>query len=255
MYKVLVLGAGRVARPLVHYLLNRKVFVTLADQFKERADALINNHPNGTSLAWQGKDQVTLGKLISEHDLTVSFLPFTYHVDIARKCIECCRSMVTTSYVKPEMKALDAAARKAGITILNEIGLDPGIDHMSAIKIIDQIHAKGGKVDEFYSLCGALPAPESADNPFKYKFSWSPKGVLMAGNSDATYLKNGEMIHIPGEDLFKQVSIIEFPGIGKMEVYPNRDSIQYIEIYKIPLVKTMFRGTIRHPGCASPRVL
>jgi len=252
MHKVLVLGAGRVAGPLVRYLLNRKVFVTLADQDKERADALIENHPNGTSLAWQGEDQKTLGKLISGHDLTVSFLPFIYHVDVARRCIEYGRNMVTTSYVKPEMKALDAAACKAGITILNEIGLDPGIDHMSAIKIIDQIHAKGGKVDAFYSLCGALPAPESANNPFKYKFSWSPRGVLMAGNSDATYLKNGAIIHIPGEDLFKHPKHILFPGIGKMEVYPNRDSTQYIDIYKVPDVKTMFRGTIRYPDwCVS----
>jgi saccharopine dehydrogenase (NADP+, L-glutamate forming) len=248
MHRVLILGAGRVAGPLVCYLLDRQVFVTLADQDKERADALIGNHPNGASLEWQGKDQKTLGRLISEHDLTVSFLPYVYHVDVARRCIEAGRNMVTTSYVKPEMKALDTAACKAGITILNEIGLDPGIDHMSAIKIIDQIHAKGGKVDAFYSLCGALPVPESADNPFKYKFSWSPRGVLMAGNSDATYLKNGEIIHIPGKDLFKHVTHILFPGVGKMEVYPNRDSIQYIDIYKIPDVKTMFRGTIRYPG-------
>ncbi len=256
MHRVLVLGAGRVAGPLVHYLLDRKVFVTLADQDKERADLLIDNHPNGASLAWKGEDQDTLVKLISEHHLTVSFLPYRYHVQVAKQCIRCNRSMVTTSYVKPEMKALDEAACKTGITILNEIGLDPGIDHMSAIKVIDQVHAKGGKVDEFYSLCGALPAPESADNPFKYKFSWSPKGVLLAGNSNATYLKNGEIINIPGDDLFKYISHMEFPGIGELEVYPNRDSVQYIDIYKIPNVKTMFRGTIRHPGwCASQDAL
>lgn len=248
MHKVLILGAGRVAGPLVRYLLDRGVFVTLADQFKERADDLIKTHPNGISIAWQGDDQETLGRLISEHDLTVSFLPYLFHVNVAKQCIESGKNMVTTSYVKPEMKALDAAARIAGITILNEMGLDPGIDHMSAIKIIDQIHEKGGKVDEFYSLCGALPAPESANNPFKYKFSWSPRGVLMAGNSDAEYLKNGEVIHIPGLELFKQVFYLDLPGIGKMEVYPNRNSIDYIDIYKIPEAKTMLRGTIRHPG-------
>lgn len=248
MHKVLILGAGRVAGPLVRYLLEKEVSVTLADQFKERADQIINNHPNGNAIAWQGNGQETMGRLISDHDLTVSFLPFVHHVKVAKQCIVHQKSMVTTSYVKPEMKALDRDARNAGITILNEMGLDPGIDHMSAIKVIDHIHENGGKVNEFYSLCGALPAPESIDNPFKYKFSWSPKGVLMAGNSDATYLKNGEGINITGEDLFKHVSHINFPGIGKMEVYPNRNSIEYIEDYKIPEVQTMFRGTIRHPG-------
>jgi len=248
MHKVLILGAGRVAGPLVRYLLEKKVSVTLADQFRERANELINNHPNGTAIAWQGNGQEIMGKLISDHDLTVSFLPFVYHVKVAKQCIVHQKSMVTTSYVKPEMKALDRDARNAGITILNEMGLDPGIDHMSAIKVIDHIHENGGKVNEFYSLCGALPAPESIDNPFKYKFSWSPKGVLMAGNSDATYMKNGEEINITGEDLFKHVSHINFPGIGKMEVYPNRNSIDYIDEYKIPEVQTMFRGTIRYLG-------
>lgn len=156
--------------------------------------------------------------------------------------------MVTTSYVKPEMKALDRQAKDAGIIILNEIGLDPGIDHMSAMRIIDKIHAKEGAVLEFYSICGALPAPESADNPFRYKFSWSPKGVVMAGNNDAMFLRHGQKVSIPTKDLFKTPFKINFPGVGLLDVYPNRDSIAYKDIYGIPEAQTMYRGTFRYQG-------
>ena len=132
--------------------------------------------------------------------------------------------MITASYVKPEMAALNEDAKKAGIIILNECGLDPGIDHMSAMRVIDHIHGKGGKVKEFYSLCGALPAPESADNPYGYKFSWSPKGVILASNSSALYLKHGKKVEIKSEDLFKDKFVInDFPTVGELEVYPNRN--------------------------------
>jgi saccharopine dehydrogenase-like NADP-dependent oxidoreductase len=156
--------------------------------------------------------------------------------------------MVTTSYVKPEMKALDGQAKDAGIIILNEIGLDPGIDHMSAMRIIDTIHNNEGAVLEFYSICGALPAPESANNPFRYKFSWSPKGVVMAGNNDAAFLRHGEKVIIPSKDLFKNPFQVDFPGIGLLDVYPNRDSLAYMDIYGIPETQTMYRGTFRYKG-------
>jgi saccharopine dehydrogenase-like NADP-dependent oxidoreductase len=156
--------------------------------------------------------------------------------------------MVTTSYVKPEMQELDSAAKQAGIIILNETGLDPGIDHMSAMRIIDHVHSKGGKIKEFYSICGALPAPEAADNPLKYKFSWSPKGVILAGNNDAKYLKDGNETFIPTCDLFKNPINVNFPGVGPLEIYPNRDSISYIEVYGIPEASTILRGTFRYPG-------
>jgi saccharopine dehydrogenase-like NADP-dependent oxidoreductase len=146
------------------------------------------------------------------------------------------------------MMLLDEEAKNAGIILLNEIGLDPGIDHMSAMKIIDKIHANGGKVEEFYSLCGALPAPEAVDNPLGYKFSWSPKGVVLASRNSALYLKKGKKIYIEPTDLFKDTFIYYFPEIGDLEVYPNRDSISYSEIYNIPEVSTMFRGTFRYKG-------
>ena len=248
MKKVLILGAGMVVRPIVKYLLNNGYKVTVATRTKEKADAMIKGHENGTSLAWTVDDQDTLDELIKSHDLTVSLLPYAYHVMVANFCIKHTKNMVTTSYVKSEMKALDKDAKNAGIIILNELGLDPGIDHMSAMRIIDQIHDKGGKVEEFYSICGALPAPEGCDNPFNYKFSWSPKGVVMASKNDANYLRHGKLTYVPPEDLFKDPFSVSFPDVGRLEVYPNRDSIPYIKLYKIPETKTMYRGTFRHPG-------
>jgi saccharopine dehydrogenase-like NADP-dependent oxidoreductase len=146
------------------------------------------------------------------------------------------------------MQALHEEAKTAGIIILNELGLDPGIDHMSAMRIIDKIHAKGGKVEEFFSICGALPAPEAATNPFRYKFTWSPKGVIMAGNNEARFLRDGKTVMVPTEDLFKNPFKVNFDPIGELDVYPNRDSITYSEIYGIPEAKTMFRGTFRYSG-------
>lgn len=246
MKKVLILGAGMVVKPMVTYLLSKGYQVTVATRTKSKADKMIAGHPNGKSLAWTVDDKETLDKLVAEHDISVSLLPFAHHLMVAKMCIKHKKNMVTTSYVKPEMKALDQEAKKAGVIILNEIGVDPGIDHMSAMRIIDNIHDKNGEVEEFYSFCGALVAPEVEKNPFNYKFSWAPKGVVMAGNNDGKYLLHGEVIYVPTEDLFKNPIKVDFPEVGELEVYPNRDSIPYIEIYGIPETKTMFRGTFRY---------
>ncbi len=237
-----------VVRPIVTYLLDKGIQVTVASRTKSKADAMIQGHEHGVSVAWTVEDRATLDQMIQQHDLTVSLLPWVHHVMVAKRCIEHKKNMVTTSYVKPEMKALDQEAKDAGIIILNELGLDPGIDHMGAMRIIDHVHGKGGKIEEFYSICGALPAPEAANNPFKYKFSWSPKGVVMAGNNDGRYLRHGKEVYIPTGDLFKHPLSVNFPGVGKLEIYPNRDSMPYIELYGIPETKTMMRGTFRHPG-------
>lgn len=248
MKKVLILGAGLVVKPMVEYLLKNNLSLTIASPMKARADEMINGHPNGSSADWSMDDPETLERLVSEHDITVSLLPYKYHTDVAKICLHFRKSLVTTSYVQKEMLPLDEPARNAGILFLNEIGLDPGIDHMSAMKIIDHIHNKGGKVEEFYSLCGALPAPEAADNPMKYKFSWSPKGVVLASRNSALYLRNGKEVFIEPVNLFKDRFTYNFPGIGDLEVYPNRDSISYIDIYGIPETKTMYRGTFRYKG-------
>ena len=248
MKKVLILGAGLVVKPMVEYLLEHDFSVMIATTTKEKADRMINGHPGGSSMRWSTEEADVLEKLVSEHDLTVSFLPYRYHVMVAKACIRCVKPLITTSYVQPEMQALDEAARKAGVILLNETGLDPGIDHMTAMKVIDHIHGRGGKVEEFYSLCGALPAPEACDNPMNYKFSWSPRGVVMASRNSALYLKKGKKVIIEPVNLFRDRFSYEFPGVGNLEVYPNRDSISYTDIYKIQEVSTMYRGTFRYKG-------
>lgn len=246
--KVLLLGAGMVAKPFTEFILNNNIELTIASRTVEKAEKLIGTHTNGIAVSWIIEDLETLEQMVSNHDLVISLLPYTYHVIVAKLCIKHKKNMVTTSYVSQEMKELDTEAKKAGIIILNEIGVDPGFDHMTAMRIIDKVQSQGGKIKEFYSLCGALAAPEEIDNPFRYKFSWSPAGVIMAGNNSAKYLKDGEIVKIPTEDLFKNPLQIDFPEVGLMEVYPNRDSLAYIDIYKIPEVETMYRGTFRYPN-------
>ncbi len=234
--------------PIVEYLLKNNFGLMIASPMKDRADEMINGNPLGLSLDWSMDDPAMLDKLIADYDIAVSLLPYKYHSDVAKVCLKLGKSLVTTSYIQPEMKDLDESARKAGLLFLNEIGLDPGIDHMTAMKIIDHIHNKGGRVEEFYSLCGALPASEFADNPLRYKFSWSPKGVILASRNSALYLKKGRKIYVEPSDLFKDRFIFSFPGIGDLDVYPNRDSISYIDIYGISETKTMYRGTFRYKG-------
>jgi saccharopine dehydrogenase-like NADP-dependent oxidoreductase len=248
MKKVLILGAGLVAKPMVEYLMAQGYSVVIASPMKSRADEMIEGNPLGASVDWSMDDPETLDLMIAGSDITVSLLPYKYHTDIARFCLTHKRPLVTTSYVQKEMQGMNEAARNAGIIFLNETGLDPGIDHMSAMKIIDLIHENGGTVEEFYSLCGALPAPEAADNPMRYKFSWSPKGVMHASLNSALFLSKGEKKLISSEDLFKTTFTYNFPGAGEFDVYPNRDSISYIDIYGIPEVKTMYRGTFRYKG-------
>lgn len=248
MKSVLILGAGLVAKPVIEYLLHEGYRITVASPMKERADEMINHHPNGQSVFWSMDDPDMLDILVSEHDIAVSLLPYIFHAGVAKICLKYRRPLVTTSYVQPGIQALDEEAKKEGVILLNEIGLDPGIDHMSAMKIIDHIHKNGGKVDEFWSVCGALPAPEAANNPFRYKFSWSPKGVIMASRNSALYLKEGKQVSVTPAGLFKDRFGLDFPGIGPLEVYPNRDSVSYIDIYGIPEARTVYRGTFRFKG-------
>ena len=237
-----------VVRPIVKYLLDKGYAVTVATRTQSKADAMIQGHPNGTSLTWTVDDEATLDKLVASHDLTVSLLPYAYHLMVAKRCIANKKNLVTTSYLKPEMKALDQEAKDAGIVIVMELGLDPGIDHMSAMRIIDHVHNKDGKIEEFYSITGALPAPEACDNPFNYKFSWSPKGVVLASKNDGRFLRHGEEVYVPPLDLFKKPFKVDFPDVGPLEIYPNRDSLPYIGLYGIEETKTIYRGTFRHPG-------
>jgi saccharopine dehydrogenase (NADP+, L-glutamate forming)/spermidine synthase len=249
--KVLILGAGMVAGPPVTYLLDHGFQVTVASRTKSKAVNLIGDHPNGIAKEFDitKASEEELDELVKEYDLAVSLLPYIYHVQVAKSCIKYKKHMVTTSYVSPEMKALDEEAKNAGITILNEIGVDPGIDHMSAKKIIDDVHARGGKLLSFKSYCGGLPAPDAVTTPWKYKLSWSPRGVILAGRNPAKYQEESKIVEIPGEELFDNHYPYPVEGLeDDYEAYPNRDSIPYIDIYEIPEAKTMFRGTLRNTG-------
>jgi len=249
MKNILVLGAGLVAKPLIRYLLDHPNFkVTVASRTVSKAKALVDGHPDGRALPLNVQDQTELEKLVSTHDLAISLVPYTHHVTIAKLCIKHKKNMVTTSYVSKPMAELDKPAKDSGILILNEIGLDPGIDHMSAMRIINDVQSKGGKITSFRSYCGGLPAPDANDNPFGYKFSWSPRGVVKAGRNDARYLENGREVFIPGKELFKNYYHLEISGVGKFEAYPNRDSIPYVDTYRIKGTGTMYRGTFRNLG-------
>ena len=248
MGKVLILGAGLVARPMVDYFIANGFQFVIASPTKGRADEMINGNPLGASVDWSMDDPETLEMLIAGNDVIVSLLPYTYHTDVARICIRQRKPLVTTSYIQNEMQGFDEAAKNAGILFLNEAGLDPGLDHMSAMKIIDLIHNNGGKVEEFYSFCGALPAPEAASNPLKYKFSWSPRGVVLASLNSAMYLKDRREVFTGSKDIFKDIFTFNFPQVGDLDVYPNRDSMSYINIYGIPEAKTIYRGTFRYKG-------
>ncbi len=249
MKQILVLGAGLVARPLVRYLLEQDGFeVKVASRTLSKAQQLIGEAKNGSAEQLNVNDTATLEHLVSKADLAISLLPYTYHPLIARLCVKHCRPMVTTSYAKDEMRALDSSAKKAGSILLNEIGVDPGIDHMSAMQVIRRIKKSDGELVSFSSYCGGLPAPEANDNPFGYKFSWSPQGVLLAGKNPARYLKDGKIVNVPGDELFAHHWPVEIEGFGTLEGYPNRDSLSYIETYEIPSVRSMFRGTLRYPG-------
>jgi saccharopine dehydrogenase (NADP+, L-glutamate forming)/spermidine synthase len=248
MKSVLVLGAGLVARPLVQYLLKHDFRVRVASRTVSKAERLVGDHPNGEAIQWTVDKKDELRKMIGEADLAISLLPAAYHSQVAELCIELRKNMATTSYVSPAMKALDEPAKKAGVVILNESGVDPGIDHMSAMRIIHQVEENGAKVVSFMSYCGGLPAPEANTNPYGYKFSWSPKGVLLAGKNDGRYRKDGEEIFVSGSELFSHFWHIDIPTIGELEAYPNRDSLGYIDLYGLQGIPTMFRGTLRYKG-------
>jgi saccharopine dehydrogenase-like NADP-dependent oxidoreductase len=255
MQKVVVFGAGLVVRAHVRYLLDHGFKVTLASRTVSKAEAILEGHPNGTPLAFDiDREPARLGAIVAAHDVAVSLLPWAYHPQVGRACVDAGKHMVTTSYVKEPMKALDAEARAKGVILLNEIGVDPGIDHMTAMKVILKVKDGGGTITTFQSYCGGLPAPEANDNPYGYKFSWSPRGVLLAGLNSARFRCDGRMWEIPGEQLFDRVWPVQVEIEGKvvdLEGYPNRDSMPYVEYYGIDPQQEMYRGTLRNLGWCS----
>ncbi len=246
--KVLILGAGLVSQPIIDYLFeNTDFFLTVADIIEEHAAQAINKHSRGRTATLDVHNDEKLGELISNSDLVVSLLPYTLHGIVAKHCLKARKHMVNASYVSEEMKSLDTEAREKNLLFLCEIGLDPGIDHMSAMQIIHDVQSRGGEVDAFVSVCGGVPAPEANTNPFGYKFSWSPKGVLLAGNNSARYIQDGTLKQIKADDLFRSTESMKIDGL-EFEAYPNRDSTAYEETYGLHGIDLLMRGTLRYAG-------
>jgi saccharopine dehydrogenase-like NADP-dependent oxidoreductase len=248
MPKFLVLGTGFVAEPLLEYLHRRTDNnITIVGITLEEAQELAAKFIGVQSRCADVSDKAQLLHLIKGFDVLISLVPAPLHPLIAEVCIMHKVNMLTASYQSAAMEKLSGAAQKAGICILNEMGLDPGIDHLSAMKIIDEVHQKGHEVTAFLSWCGGIPAPASNDNPLSYKFSWEPRGALLALLNDAVYLHNDEVINIAGEQLMQSSKAMEIAGL-KLEGYANRESISYKKTYGIMTAQTVLRGTLRYQG-------
>jgi saccharopine dehydrogenase-like NADP-dependent oxidoreductase len=250
---ILVLGAGLSASSLIRYLLQRSEEfnwqIRVVDQDVELLKRKLNGHPNGIAMSFNALDKNERCEEIEQADLVISMLPARYHVEVAKDCINLKTNLITPSYISPEMRELDAHAKAAGIVIMNEIGVDPGIDHMSAMKIIHEIQEKGGTVAAFRSFCGGLIAPESDNNPWNYKFTWNPRNVVLAGQGGvAKFIRNGEYKYITYNQLFRRLDRITIDGYGDFDGYANRDSLSYRATYGLETIPTIYRGTLRRAG-------
>lgn len=253
MRKILIIGAGQSTASLIDYLLNKSTAenlrILVADMSRQAAEEKIKGHPSGEALALDVTDEKERRKLIKAADIVISMLPAHMHLEVAKDCLHYKKNLVTPSYISKEMKALDAEVKKQGLVFMNEIGLDPGIDHLSAMKVIDRIRKNGGKMLLFESFAGGLIAPESDTNLWNYKFTWNPRNVVLAGQSQvAKFFQEGTYKYIPYHKLFRRTEILNIPGHGKFEAYPNRDSLKYIKEYGLENILTLYRGTIRRIG-------
>lgn len=252
MKNVLIIGAGRSATALIGYILNEapkhNFLVTVGDADIELARRKVKDHSHGRAIWLDASKPNDRREVIARHDVIVSLLPPQMHLEVAQDCIALGKHMVTASYVSKQVFRLGDEARQRALVFMNELGLDPGIDHMSAMQRIHQIKNNGGKINAFYSYTGGLVAPESDDNPWHYKFSWNPRNVVLAGQGTAQFLEDSKLKYIPYRRLFRQYRNVEIPGMGEWEVYANRDSLMYKEAYGLQNIRTMFRGTIRHKG-------
>jgi saccharopine dehydrogenase-like NADP-dependent oxidoreductase len=253
MSKILIIGAGRSSSSLIDYFLaNAKAYawhITIADANKKAVESKISNYKElATAVEFDVQNVELREQLISGADFVISMLPAFMHGDVARDCVRLGKHLATASYVSQDMRDLDVEAREKELLLLNECGLDPGIDHASAMKVIHEIQEKGGKITSFKSFCGGLVAPESNDNPWGYKFSWNPRNVVLAGQGTAQFIENNKLKFIPYNRIYTQIESIEVEGYGKFDAYANRDSISYKKPYGLTTASTMLRGTLRMPG-------
>ena len=258
MTRILLLGAGRSASSLIQYLLHHAApegwHLTVADVQPAHLVPVLAAHTEyARAVPFDVHDEARLEELVPQADIVVSMLPALFHAPVARACVRHRRHLVTASYVSEEIRALHAEAEAAGVTVLMECGLDPGLDHMSAMRVLADIRRRGGRLTSFKSYCGGLLAPESeGDNPWKYKFTWNPRNVVLAGQSTAKFLENGRLRFIPYQQLFARTELLTVPGFGEFEGYANRDSLSYRAPYGLEAIPTMLRGTLRRSGyCAA----
>ena len=253
MRQILIIGAGRSASSLIQYLLDKsekeKLHLVIGDLSLALAQRKTHNHKNATAIALDIYDNEQQKKAIENADIVISMLPAHLHIEVARDCIVYKKSLVTASYVSDAMQELDEAAKANNLIFMNEIGLDPGIDHMSAMKVIDAIKEKGGEMILFESFCGGLVAPESDTNLWNYKCTWAPRNVVLAGQGGAAkFIQEGTYKYIPYCNLFRRTEFLQVEGYGRFEAYSNRDSLKYRSVYGLDNVLTLYRGTIRRVG-------
>lgn len=253
MKNILIIGAGKSSSSLIKYLLEKSaeedLHVTVGDKSTGNAKRLIGNHDNASIIHLDIFNEATRRESIKKSDLVISMLPARLHIEVAKDCILFGKHMVTASYISKEMKALDNKVKSKGLVFMNEIGLDPGIDHMSAMQVIDRIRDNGAKILLFESFCGGLVAPESDNNLWNYKFTWNPRNVVLAGQGGAAmFIQESTYKYIPYHKLFRRTEFLEINGSGKFEAYANRDSLKYRSVYGLDDIPTMYRGTIRKVG-------
>jgi len=253
MRKILVIGSGKSASYLIKYLLDKSdsenLLIIVGDINFTHAKKLIGNHKNAQAIALDVFDKHSRENAIKNADIIISMLPARFHIEVAKDCITFNKNMVTASYVSNEMHALDKSAKDKGLIFMNEIGVDPGIDHMSAMKVINAIRAKGGKMILFESFTGGLVAPESDNNLWNYKFTWNPRNVVVAGQGGAAkFLQEGTYKYIPYNRLFRRTEFLDVEGFGRFEAYANRDSLKYQNVYGLNSIETLYRGTMRRVG-------
>ena len=256
MQQILIIGAGQSSTSLIKYLLENSVSegwkITLAEKNTELAKRKIQGYDNAAVIDFDVFDDHLLTETVELHDLIISMLPASLHIHVAQKCAMLGRHFITASYLKDDIKALEKDFKSAGKTAIMEMGLDPGIDHMSAMKVLDNLKANGYDLTGFETFTGGLVADESVgDNPWKYKFTWNPRNVVLAGQGTCKFIQEGRYKYIPYHKLFKRTEMIFIPGHGYFEGYANRDSLAYLDVYHLRGINTLYRGTLRRPGYCS----
>lgn len=251
MRNILVAGAGKSSIYLIQYLLSHaprnKWNIIVADGNEAAIKEKTGNHPNAFAEVLDITNDAQRRKLVQDADLVVSLMPPHLHIHLAKDCLQYKKNLITSSYISEEMRAMDAEVKAAGLMFMCEMGLDPGIDHMTASQIVHSVERLAGTLTSFKSYCGGLIAPESDDNPWHYKFSWNPKNIITAGADGASYLKNKKSVTVPYEKMFDGNKTITVDGLGEIAYYPNRDSLKYVDIYRVPDASSFLRATLRHP--------